>query len=80
MNQYLRIKALFGTYEAAVKTRICNASPPLIVFILTKRTELAALTLANLQILSATLCERMPLDELLAQSPPTKIPPMRISR
>jgi hypothetical protein len=68
IKQHLRIKALFGTSENAVKTQIWIAfSVYALVAIVKKRLNLPRSLYENLQILSLTLCEQMPLDELLAQ-------------
>jgi hypothetical protein len=67
-EQHLRIKAFFGTSENAVKTQIWIAiSVYVLVAIVKKRLNLPRSLYENLQILSLTLCEQMPLDELLAQ-------------
>ena len=66
--QHLRIKAFFGTSENAVKTQIWIAiSVYVLVAIVKKRLNLPRSLYETLQILSLTLCEQMPLDELLAQ-------------
>jgi hypothetical protein len=66
IKQHLRIKA-FGTSENAVKTQIWIAiSVYVLVAIVKKRLNLPRSLYENLQILSLTLCEQMPLDELLA--------------
>ena len=70
IKQHLRIKAFFGTSESAVKTQIgigIAISVYVLVAIVLKRLNLPRSLYENLQILSLTLCERMPLDELLAQ-------------
>ena len=68
IKQHLRIKAFFGTSENAVKTQIWIAiSVYVLVAIVKKRLNLPRSLYENLQILSLTLCEQMPLDELLAQ-------------
>src|SRR5690606_1882036 len=64
----LRIKAFFGTSENAVKTQIWIAvSVYVLVAIVKKRLKLSASLYEILQILSLTLFERIPLDQLLAQ-------------
>ncbi len=66
IKQQLRIKAIFGS-ENAVKTQIWIAiSVYVLVAILKKRLNLPRSLYESLQILSLTLCEQMPLDELLA--------------
>ena len=68
IKQHLRIKAFFGTSENAVKTQIWIAiSVYVLVAIVKKRLNLPRSLYETLQILSLTLCEQMPLDELLAQ-------------
>jgi hypothetical protein len=75
IKQHLRIKAFFGTSENAVKTQIWIAiSVYVLVAIVKKRLNLPRSLYENLQILSLTLCEKMPLDELLAQSDPERNP------
>ena len=73
IKQHLRIKAFFGTSENAVKTQIWIAiSVYVLVAIVKKRLNLPLSLYENLQILSLTLCEKMPLDELLGNSTSTK--------
>jgi len=68
IKQHLRIKAFFGTSENAVKTQIWIAiSVYVLVAIVKKRLNLPRSLYENLQILSLTLCEQMPLDELLGK-------------
>jgi IS4 transposase len=68
IKQHLRIKAFFGTSENAVNTQIWIAiSVYVLVAIVKKRLNLPRSLYENLQILSLTLCEQMPLDELLSQ-------------
>ena len=67
IKQYLRIKAFFGTSENAVKSQIWIAvSVYVLVAIVKKRLALPSSLYENLQILSLTLFERTPLDQLLA--------------
>ena len=69
IKQHLRIKAFFGTSENAVKTQIWIAvSVYVLVAIVKKRLKLSASLYEILQILSLTMFERMPLDQLLAQA------------
>ena len=76
IKQHLRIKAFFGTSENAVKTQIWIAiSVYVLVAIVKKRLNLAVSLYENLQILSLTLFEQMPLDELLAQIDTDQIRP-----
>ncbi len=68
IKQHLRIKAFFGTSENAVKSQIWIAvSVYVLVAIVKKRLKLSASLYEILQILSLTMFERMPLDQLLAQ-------------
>ena len=69
IKQHLRIKAFFGTSENAVKSQIWIAvSVYVLVAIVKKRLKLPASLYQILQILSLTMFERMPLDQLLAQA------------
>jgi len=69
IKQHLRIKAFFGTSENAVKSQIWIAvSVYVLVAIVRKRLKLSASLYQVLQILSLTMFERMPLDQLLAQA------------
>ena len=75
IKQHLRIKAFFGTSENAVKTQIWIAvSVYVLVAIVKKRLELHASLYELLQILSLTMFERTPLDQLLASSVYTTMP------
>jgi Domain of unknown function (DUF4372)/Transposase DDE domain len=68
IKQHLRIKAFFGTSENAVKSQIWIAvSVYVLVAIVKKRLHLSASLYQILQILSLTMFERIPLDQLLAQ-------------
>jgi uncharacterized protein DUF4372/DDE family transposase len=68
IKQHLRIKAFFGTSENAVKSQIWIAvSVYVLVAIVRKRLKLSASLYEILQILSLTMFERMPLDQLLAR-------------
>ena len=68
IKQHLRIKAFFGTSENAVKTQIWIAiSVYVLVAIVKKRLNLPRSLYENLQILSLTLCEQIPINELLSQ-------------
>jgi hypothetical protein len=70
IKQHLRIKAFFGTTENAVKTQIWIAvSVYVLVAILKKRLQLTASLYEILQILSLTMFERMPIDQLLSLQP-----------
>jgi hypothetical protein len=69
IKQHLRIKAFFGTSENAVKSQIWIAvAVYVLVAIVKKRLKLSASLYHLLQILSLTLFERTPLDQLLAQA------------
>jgi hypothetical protein len=66
IKQHLRIKVFFGTSENAVKTQIWIAvSVYVLVAIVKKRLNLSASLYEMLQILSLTMFEKMPLDQLL---------------
>ena len=70
IKQHLRIKAFFGTTENAVKTQIWIAvSVYVLVAIVRKRLQLSASLYEILQILSLTMFERMPIDQLLSLQP-----------
>jgi hypothetical protein len=72
IKQHLRIKSFFGTSENAVKSQIWIAvSVYVLVAILKKRLNLSASLYEILQILSLTMFERTPLDQLLARIPST---------
>lgn len=67
IKQHLRIKTFFGTSENAVKSQIWIAvSVYVLVAIVKKRLNLSASLHEILQILSLTMFERTPLDQLLA--------------
>jgi hypothetical protein len=69
IKQHLRIKAFFGTSENAVKSQIWIAvSVYVLVAIVKKRLKLSTTLYETLQILSLTMFERIPLDQLLAQA------------
>jgi len=66
VKQHLRIKVFFGTSENAVKTQIWIAvSVYVLVAIVKKRLKLSASLYEMLQILSLTMFERIPMDQLL---------------
>jgi uncharacterized protein DUF4372/DDE family transposase len=70
IKQHLRIKAFFGTSENAVKTQIWIAvSVYVLVAIVKKRFRLEASLYELLQILSLTLFERDPIDQVLTFTP-----------
>jgi hypothetical protein len=69
IKQHLRIKVFFGTSENAVKTQVWIAvSVYVLVAIVKKRLALSASLYEILQILSLTMFERIPLDQLLLLS------------
>ena len=66
IKQHLRLKVFYGTTENAVKTQIWIAvSVYVLVAIIKKRLNLSASLYEILQILSLTMFERIPLDQLL---------------
>ena len=66
IKQHLRIKQFYGTTENAVKTQIWIAiSVYVLVAIVKKRLKTEATLYTILQILSLTLFEKTPLDQLL---------------
>ena len=76
IKQHLRIKAFFGTSENAVKTQIWIAvSVYVLVAIVKKRFNLDASLYELLQILSLTLFERDPIDQILTLSQPENAMP-----
>jgi hypothetical protein len=69
IKQHLRIKAFFGTSENAVKSQIWIAvSVYVLVAIVRKRLKLRASLYQILQILSLTLFEKTPMDQLLSHA------------
>ncbi len=71
IKQHLRIKRFFGTTENAVKTQIWIAiAVYVLVAIVKKRLNTEASLYTILQILSLTLFEKTPLDQLLKNSEP----------
>jgi len=69
IKQHLRIKSFFGTSENAVKTQVWIAiSVYVLIAIIKKRLKLEASLYNILQILSATIFEKMPLNQLLKNS------------
>jgi len=69
IKQHLRIKAFFGTSENAVKSQLWIAvSVYVLVAIVKKRLNLTASLYEILQILSLTLYEKTPLDQLLTRA------------
>lgn len=66
IKQHLRIKAFYGTSENAVKTQIWIAiTVYVLVAIVKKRLKIEASLYTILQILSLTLFEKTPLNQLL---------------
>jgi hypothetical protein len=77
IKQHLRIKAFFGTTENAVKTQIWIAvSVYVLVAIVKKRLQLSASLYEILQILSLTMFERTPIDQLLSLQPIVVVEPV----
>ncbi len=71
IKQHLRIKRFFGTTENAVKTQIWIAiAVYVLAAIVKKRLNSEASLYTILQILSLTLFEKIPLDQLLKNSEP----------
>lgn len=69
IKQHLRIKTFFGTSENAVRSQIWIAvSAYVLVAIVKKRLHLSASLYEILQILSLTMFEKIPLDQLLTQT------------
>jgi hypothetical protein len=69
IKQNLRIKAFFGTTENAVKTQIWIAiSAYVLIAIIKKRLQIPSEIYTILQILSLTLFEKMPMDQMLNTS------------
>jgi hypothetical protein len=75
IKQHLRIKSFFGTSENAVKTQVWIAvSVYVLVAIVRKRLALDASLYETLQILSLTMFETTPLNQLLTLAPLSTIP------
>jgi len=69
IKQHLRIKSFFGTSENAVKTQVWIAiSVYVLVAIIKKRLKMEASLYTILQILSVTIFERMPLNQIVTNS------------
>ena len=69
IKQHLRIKSFFGTTENAVETQIWTAiSVYVLVAIIKKRLHLDASLYTILQILSVTIFEKMPLNQVFSGS------------
>lgn len=72
IKQHLRINAFFGTSDNAVRTQIWIAvSVYVLVAIVKKRLNLPHSLYTILQILSLTVFERLPLDQVLTDADPT---------
>lgn len=75
IKQILRIKTFFDTSENAVKSQIWIAvSVYVLVAIVKKRPDLSASLYEILQILSLTMFEKMPLDQLLSKIVEDEVP------
>jgi hypothetical protein len=75
IKQHLRINAFFGTSENAVKSQIWIAvSVYVLVAIVRKRLALSASLYEILQILSLTLFEKTPVNQLFDNDPLQKAP------
>jgi hypothetical protein len=72
IKQHLRIKAFFGTSENAVKTQIWIAvATYVLIAIVKKRANLPHSLYQLLQILSLTMFETTPINQLLTPPPPS---------
>ena len=70
IKQHLRIKTFFGTSENAVKSQIWIAvSVYVLIAIIKKRLDLKPSLYTMLQILSLTVFEKTPLNQLLGMEP-----------
>jgi transposase len=78
IKQHLRIKTFFGHSENAVRTQIWIAvSVYVLIAIIKKRLKLEASLYTILQILSVTIFERLPLNQLLTDIDYTlQVPPL----
>ena len=78
IKQHLRIKAFFGTSENAVKTQIWIAvATYVLIAIIKKRAALPHSLYQILQILSVTMFETAPINQLLARTIPRFEPDSR---
>jgi IS4 transposase len=69
IKQHLRIKAFFGTSENAVKSQIWIAiGTYVVVAILKKRMNMDVSLYTLLQVLSLTLFDRTPINQLVSES------------
>ena len=74
IKQHLRIKAFFGTSENAVKTQIWIAvATYVLIAIAKKRLQLPQTLYEILQVLSLTMFETLPLNQLLAPMKPDEL-------
>ena len=64
-KQHLRIKRFYGISENAVKSQIWTVSVYVLVAIIKKQLHLNASLYTVLQILSATLFEKIPIQQAL---------------
>ena len=72
IKQHLRIKAFFGTSENAVKTQIWIAVATYVLIAIVKKRALLPHSLYELlQILSLTMFETTPINQLLTPPPPS---------
>lgn len=72
IKQHLRIRSFFGTSQNAVKTQIWVAvCIYVLIAIIKKRLGLTASLYTILQTISVTIFEKMPLDQLLSETPRT---------
>lgn len=81
IKQHLRIKAFFGISQNAVKTQIWIAiSVYVLIAIVKKRLNLNASLYELLQILSLTMFERTPLDQLFTSSAHASTDPQSLNQ
>ena len=81
IKQHLRIKAFFGISQNAVKTQIWIAiSVYVLIAIVKKRLNLKASLYELLQILSLTMFERTPLDQLFTSSAHASTDPQSLNQ
>ncbi len=72
IKQHLRIKALFGTSENAVKTQKWIAVTTYVLIAIVKKHAILPHSLYELlQILSLTMFETTPINQLLTPRPPS---------
>jgi hypothetical protein len=81
IKQHLRLKTFFGTSENAVKSQVWIAvSVYVLVAIVRKRLRLETSLYETLQILSLTMFETTPLDQLLTLSAPDVLEPQNANQ